>query len=96
MRAVHGLWQEPRPLSGRATNRSAHPDQEWLGATLARHRKLVLERYLEPGRPLRYFRESVNSGVDRDYDKAVGYASGEYCWLMTDDDLLQIPDFSAK
>jgi abequosyltransferase len=37
---------------------------------------------------LRYYREPVNSGVDADYDKAVGYARGEYCWLMTDDDLL--------
>ena len=38
---------------------------------------------------IRYIRESVNSGVDRDYDKAVGYAVGTYCWLMTDDDMLQ-------
>ncbi|MDR2219560.1 MAG: glycosyltransferase [Methylobacillus sp.] len=37
---------------------------------------------------IRYYRESENSGVDKDYDKAVGYAQGEYCWLMTDDDLL--------
>jgi glycosyltransferase involved in cell wall biosynthesis len=37
---------------------------------------------------LRYVREPVNSGVDQDYDKAVGYARGQYCWLMTDDDLL--------
>jgi len=37
---------------------------------------------------VRYFRESRNSGVDADYDKAVGYSTGEYCWLMTDDDLL--------
>jgi glycosyltransferase involved in cell wall biosynthesis len=37
---------------------------------------------------LRYYRESQNSGVDGDYDKAVGYARGEYCWLMTDDDVL--------
>lgn len=37
---------------------------------------------------LRYYREQVNSGVDGDYDKAVGYAQGEYCWLMTDDDVL--------
>lgn len=37
---------------------------------------------------LRYYRESENSGVDRDYDKAVAYAEGEYCWLMTDDDVL--------
>lgn len=37
---------------------------------------------------LRYYRESKNSGVDADYDKAVGYATGDYCWLMTDDDML--------
>jgi len=37
---------------------------------------------------LHYHREEVNSGVDGDYDKAVGYSEGEYCWLMTDDDLL--------
>lgn len=37
---------------------------------------------------LRYFREAVNSGVDQDFDKAVSYARGEYCWLMSDDDLV--------
>lgn len=36
---------------------------------------------------LRFYRESSNSGVDRDFDKAVGYARGRYVWLMTDDDL---------
>lgn len=41
------------------------------------------------GRPeVRYFREAENSGVDADYDKAVGYARGVHCWLMTDDDVL--------
>jgi abequosyltransferase len=37
---------------------------------------------------VRYYRESQNSGVDCDFDKAVGYAGGEYVWLMTDDDLM--------
>ncbi len=37
---------------------------------------------------IRYHREPVNSGVDADYDRAVGYARGRHCWLMTDDDLL--------
>lgn len=37
---------------------------------------------------VRYVREPTNSGVDRDYDKAVEHARGRYCWLMTDDDLL--------
>lgn len=44
---------------------------------------------------VRYIREPTNSGVDRDYDKAVGHARGRYCWLMTDDDLL-LPDAVAR
>jgi glycosyltransferase involved in cell wall biosynthesis len=38
---------------------------------------------------VRLFRETENSGLDGDYDKAVGYARGTYCWLMSDDDLLE-------
>lgn len=37
---------------------------------------------------IRYFRESTNSGFDQDFDKAVSYATGEYVWLMTDDDIM--------
>ncbi len=37
---------------------------------------------------LKYIRESANGGVDKDYDRAVQAATGEYCWLMSDDDLL--------
>jgi len=48
----------------------------------------VMARYLLRHPEIRYYREQENSGIDRDYDKAVGYARGEYCWLMTDDDLL--------
>lgn len=49
----------------------------------------VMRRYLLNYPDIRYYRESVNSGIDGDYDKAVGYALGDYCWLMTDDDLLK-------
>ncbi|MBI2966565.1 MAG: glycosyltransferase family 2 protein [Bacteroidetes bacterium] len=49
----------------------------------------VIAKYLSSYPEMRYYREQENSGVDRDYDKAVGYARGEYCWLMTDDDLLR-------
>lgn len=49
----------------------------------------VMAEYLLRKPEIRYFREQENSGIDRDYDKAVGYARGEYCWLMTDDDLLR-------
>jgi glycosyltransferase involved in cell wall biosynthesis len=48
----------------------------------------VMASYLSRYPNIRYYRESENSGVDRDYDKAIEYAKGEYCWLMTDDDLL--------
>ncbi len=37
---------------------------------------------------LRYYRQTTNAGVDRDFDSAVERATGEYCWLMSDDDLL--------
>lgn len=49
----------------------------------------VMARYLLKYPEIRYFREPVNSGVDADFDKAVGYARGAYCWLMSDDDLLK-------
>ena len=49
----------------------------------------VMSQYLLRFPQIRYFREKQNSGVDCDYDKAVGYARGEFCWLMSDDDLLQ-------
>jgi abequosyltransferase len=48
----------------------------------------VMAEYVARYPRIRYFREDQNSGVDGDYDKAVGYALGKYCWLMTDDDLL--------
>ena len=48
----------------------------------------VMAQYLLRYPEIRYYRESENSGIDKDYDKAVGYARGEFCWLMTDDDLL--------
>jgi glycosyltransferase involved in cell wall biosynthesis len=38
---------------------------------------------------LRYFRRESNLGVERDTDKAVELAQGEYCWLMTSDDVLK-------
>jgi len=49
----------------------------------------VMAKYALRYPQIRYHREPENSGVDKDYDKAVGHARGEYCWLMTDDDLLQ-------
>lgn len=36
---------------------------------------------------LRYFPQTVNSGIDGDFDKAIELARGEYCWLLSDDDI---------
>jgi glycosyltransferase involved in cell wall biosynthesis len=55
----------------------------------------VIEPYLSQHPNLHYYRENTNSGVDCDYDKSVGYATGEYCWLMPDDDLLA-PDAISR
>jgi abequosyltransferase len=48
----------------------------------------VIERFVRRNNAVRYIREISNSGVDRDFDKAVVYARGEFCWLMSDDDIL--------
>lgn len=37
---------------------------------------------------LRYVRQDINHGVDRDYDRTVELARGKYCWMMSDDDIL--------
>lgn len=48
----------------------------------------VIEQYISRFPEIHYYREEQNSGIDADYDKAVSYAKGDFCWLMTDDDLL--------
>lgn len=35
---------------------------------------------------LKYLRQSVNSGLDQDYDQCVRQANGQYAWLFSDDD----------
>lgn len=49
----------------------------------------VVGRYVATDPRVRYVRLPKASGVDQDYDIAVSHAHGEYCWLMTDDDLLK-------
>jgi len=49
----------------------------------------VMRRYAQRHPEVRYFRQTENGGVDGDYDNAVQYARGRYCWLMTDDDLVK-------
>lgn len=49
----------------------------------------IVQQYQQRCSRLRYFKHKKNMGVDRDYNNAVEYAQGEYCWIMTDDDLLK-------
>ena len=44
---------------------------------------------------LRYLRLAAKGGVDQDYCRAIAMAEGEYCWLMTDDDVLKPGALSA-
>lgn len=48
----------------------------------------VVAPYLLKYPQISYYHEKINLGVDEDFDKAVNYARGEYCWLMPDDDLI--------
>jgi abequosyltransferase len=49
---------------------------------------ILMAEYVRRHPQIVYRREAENSGVDRDFDKAVVYASGQYCWLMSDDDVI--------
>lgn len=35
---------------------------------------------------IRYVREASNSGIDADFDKVIDHATGQFCWLFSDDD----------
>ena len=48
----------------------------------------IVQRYVKRCANIRYVRLAVKGGVDKDYDLAVENARGEYCWLFTDDDIL--------
>jgi glycosyltransferase involved in cell wall biosynthesis len=67
------------------------PEVELLvvdGASRDSTPKVVADRQAtSPG--LRYVRLERAGGVDRDYDRAVVLAQGEYVWLLSDDDLPQ-------
>lgn len=51
----------------------------------------VVKGYQQRFPCVRYFRQERNKGVDEDFCRAVALARGEYCWLMSDDDVLK-PD----
>lgn len=48
----------------------------------------VIKDFLQSSDRIRYFRFEQNCGFDHDLDQAVELGFGEYCWLMSDDDLI--------
>jgi len=49
----------------------------------------VVQQYQDRCPELQYHRLPIKGGVDQDYCKAVSFARGAYCWLMTDDDIVK-------
>lgn len=49
----------------------------------------VMTNYLSQCRSIRYVKLSAKGGIDYDYNQAVENATGEYCWLFTDDDIMK-------
>lgn len=49
----------------------------------------VVANYQSRFERLHYFRQDTNVGFDRNFDRAVTLARGEFCWLMSDDDTLK-------
>lgn len=47
----------------------------------------VVAAYAAMNPSVRYVRKDKASGIDRDFDQAVELAAGDYCWLLSDDDL---------
>jgi glycosyltransferase involved in cell wall biosynthesis len=49
----------------------------------------VIAEYGRRCNRIRYIKQNQNNGLDRDFDRAVELARGEYCWLMCSDDLMR-------
>jgi abequosyltransferase len=49
----------------------------------------VVSEFARRSNCVRYVKQDVNYGLDRNFDRVVELARGEYCWLMSDDDLMK-------
>lgn len=49
----------------------------------------VVKSYIEVCKQINYIQLPSKGGVDQDFCKAVELSKGEYCWLMSDDDILK-------
>jgi abequosyltransferase len=51
--------------------------------------KQVIQQFKNSFPRLNYICKDSNGGVDRDYSESVEFAAGDYCWFMSDDDVLK-------
>lgn len=58
------------------------------GASTDNTEEVVLS-YRQRYASVRYTRLAQKGGVDQDYSRAVELATGEYCWLFSDDDIIK-------
>jgi len=49
----------------------------------------IVGKYRKAFRNFVYYRATENGGVNRDMAKSIELASGEYCWMLSDDDALK-------
>ena len=49
----------------------------------------LMEGYLKSWPHLRYERAAERGGIDLDMSRAIDFASGEYCWLFSGDDVMR-------
>lgn len=50
----------------------------------------LMKSYIEQwGMCLHYYRGDIRGGIDADMAKCISYASGEYCWLFSGDDVMR-------
>ena len=49
--------------------------------------KYIVQKWQKVCPSIRYIQGAINNGVDADLATCINYAQGEYCWLMSSDDL---------
>lgn len=56
---------------------------------------LVIKSYIDSGYDVKYFKRDLRCGVDLDIIKCIELSSADFCWLFSDDDLLEVDAFNA-
>jgi glycosyltransferase involved in cell wall biosynthesis len=48
----------------------------------------IVKTFNQKNKLIKYINGETKNGIDIDYDRCVSYASGKYCWLLSDDDII--------